>query len=225
MSAAHEHSHAPTSYSSAFAIGIALNTLFVAVEAFYGWRVNSLALLADARDEERAILSAIPYQSNRAWLHTDERLMPRRRAAWAAWNYLSNGDTNAPEVSVTYWLNRLQPLPFRQQVLLSLNPLFEPRAERAIAQSMRLELVGQPVRVCEVAPGMVHTEEFSLTRFGGDRERAEKVYSGIPDPLTAGDVAEVIRWVVAQPPHVNVDRVVVRPLAQAAQHKVHRVLT
>ena len=96
-------------------------------------------------------------------------------------------------------------------------------AECAIAQSMRLELVGQPVRVSEVAPGMVQTEEFSLTRFGGDRERAEKVYSGIPDPLTAGDVAEVIRWVVAQPPHVNVDRVVVRPLAQAAQHKVHRV--
>ena len=96
-------------------------------------------------------------------------------------------------------------------------------AERALAGSLRLEVFDQPVRVCEISPGMVHTEEFSLTRFGGDRERAEKVYSGIPDPLTAGDVAEVIRWVVAQPPHVNVDRVVVRPLAQAAQHKVHRV--
>ena len=60
--------------------------------------------------------------------------MPRRRSAWAAWNYLSNGDTAAPQVSVTYWLNRLQPLPFRQQVLLSLNPLFEPRADRTIAQ-------------------------------------------------------------------------------------------
>ena len=95
---------------------------------------QALALLADAHEDERAILSAIPYQSNRAWLHTDERLMPRRRAAWAAWNYLSNGDTSAPEVSVTYWLNRLQPLPFRQQVLLSLNPLFEPRADRTIAQ-------------------------------------------------------------------------------------------
>ena len=94
---------------------------------------QALALLADAREDERAILAAIPYQSNRAWLHTDERLMPRRRAAWAAWNYLSNGDTAAPQVSVTYWLNRLQPLPFRQQVLLSLNPLFEPRADRTIA--------------------------------------------------------------------------------------------
>ena len=94
---------------------------------------QALALLADAREDERAILAAIPYQSNRAWLHTDERLMPRRRSAWAAWNYLSNGDTAAPQVSVTYWLNRLQPLPFRQQVLLSLNPLFEPRADRTLA--------------------------------------------------------------------------------------------
>ncbi len=96
-------------------------------------------------------------------------------------------------------------------------------AERAIAQSMRLELVGKQIRVCDVAPGMVHTEEFSLTRFGGDQAKADKVYEGVPNPLTADDVAEVIRWVVAQPPHVNIDRVTVRPIAQAAQHKVHRV--
>jgi predicted NAD/FAD-binding protein len=94
---------------------------------------QALALLADPDEDERAILSAIPYQPNRAFLHTDERLMPRRRGAWAAWNYLSNGDTTSPEVSVTYWLNRLQPLPFRRQVLLSLNPLFEPRPDQTIA--------------------------------------------------------------------------------------------
>ena len=94
---------------------------------------QALGLLEDASDDERAILSAIPYQPNKAWLHTDLRLMPRRRGAWAAWNYLSNGDTAAPEVSVTYWLNRLQPLPFRQPVLLSLNPLFEPQPGTTIA--------------------------------------------------------------------------------------------
>ena len=96
-------------------------------------------------------------------------------------------------------------------------------AERAMAGSLRLELVGEPVRVCEVAPGMVHTEEFSLVRFGGDRERADAVYEGVPDPLVAEDVADCIAWVAERPPHVNIDRLVVRPRAQAANHKVHRV--
>ena len=94
---------------------------------------QSLRLLADASDEERAVLGAIPYQPNRAWLHTDTRLMPRRRAAWAAWNYLSDGDAQAPRVSVTYWLNRLQPLPFTTPVLVSLNPLAPPDPARTIA--------------------------------------------------------------------------------------------
>src|SRR5690606_32083936 len=87
---------------------------------------QALALLADADDELRRILRAIPYQPNRAWLHTDPALMPRRRSAWAAWNYRSNGDTAAPEGSVTYWLNRLQPLPVETPVFVSLNPLSEP---------------------------------------------------------------------------------------------------
>ena len=79
------------------------------------------------------MLGAIPYQPNRAWLHTDTRLMPRRRGAWAAWNYLSDGDAQAPRVSVTYWLNRLQPLPFTTPVLVSLNPLAQPDPARTIA--------------------------------------------------------------------------------------------
>ncbi|MCM5570956.1 FAD-dependent oxidoreductase [Burkholderiaceae bacterium FT117] len=94
---------------------------------------QALELLADADRDERRILEAVPYQPNRAWLHTDERLMPRRRSAWAAWNYLSNGDPQAPAVSVTYWLNRLQPLPFRSPVFVSLNPLEEPAAGKVIA--------------------------------------------------------------------------------------------
>ncbi len=96
-------------------------------------------------------------------------------------------------------------------------------AERALVQSMRLELFDQPVRVCEISPGMVHTEEFSLTRFGGDAERAESVYEGVPDPLSADDVADAIAYVATRPPHVNIDRLTIRPRAQAAQHKVHRV--
>ena len=95
-------------------------------------------------------------------------------------------------------------------------------AERAIVESMRLELVDQPVRIAEVAPGMVHTEEFSLTRFGGDQERADKVYAGVAEPLVADDVADVISFIATRPAHVNLDRITVRPRAQAAQHKVHR---
>ncbi|HET9873579.1 MAG TPA: SDR family NAD(P)-dependent oxidoreductase [Propionibacteriaceae bacterium] len=96
-------------------------------------------------------------------------------------------------------------------------------AERAVVGAMRLELVDQPVRIAEVSPGMVHTEEFSLTRFGGDQTRADAVYQGVPDPLTAEDIADCISWVAGRPSHVNIDRLTVRPRAQAAQHKLHRV--
>lgn len=91
-----------------------------------------------------------------------------------------------------------------------------------IAQTLRLELSGEPVRVTEIAPGMVRTEEFSVNRYGGDRERADAVYAGVRDPLTADDVADCVTWAVTRPAHVDVDLIVVRPLAQAAQHKVHR---
>jgi NADP-dependent 3-hydroxy acid dehydrogenase YdfG len=94
---------------------------------------------------------------------------------------------------------------------------------RAVTQTLRLELFDQPVRVCEVAPGMVQTEEFSLVRFGGDQALADAVYAGVPDPLVADDVADAITWVATRPPHVNIDELVIKPRAQAAQHKVHRV--
>ena len=92
----------------------------------------------------------------------------------------------------------------------------------ALTETLRLELAGQPVRVIEIQPGMVHTEEFSLNRFHGDADRAAKVYEDVDRPLTADDVARVIAMTVAQPLHVNIDRLVLRPVAQAAQHKVHR---
>lgn len=94
--------------------------------------------------------------------------------------------------------------------------------EHVLAETLRLELVGKPVRVIEIAPGMVRTDEFALTRFRGDRERAEQVYAGVPDPLTADDVADTIVWTVTRPAHVNVDLLVVRPRAQASNTKVHR---
>jgi NADP-dependent 3-hydroxy acid dehydrogenase YdfG len=92
----------------------------------------------------------------------------------------------------------------------------------AIAGTLRLELVGEPIRVIEIAPGMVKTDEFALTRFRGDATKAASVYAGVPDPLTAEDVADTIVWAVTRPSHVNIDLLVVRPRAQAAQHKVHR---
>lgn len=93
---------------------------------------------------------------------------------------------------------------------------------RAFAETLRLELNGRPVRVSEVAPGMVATAEFSLVRFRGDAERAEAVYDGVAEPLTADDIADVIAFVATRPPHVNIDLTVVKPLAQAASYKVDR---
>jgi NADP-dependent 3-hydroxy acid dehydrogenase YdfG len=94
---------------------------------------------------------------------------------------------------------------------------------KAVTGALRLELFDQPVRVCEIAPGMVKTDEFALVRFGGDAEKAAAVYAGVPEPLLAEDIADAITWVVTRPPHVNIDEMVIRPRAQAAQHKVHRV--
>jgi NADP-dependent 3-hydroxy acid dehydrogenase YdfG len=92
----------------------------------------------------------------------------------------------------------------------------------ALGETLRLELNGRPVRVTEIAPGMVATEEFSLVRFGGDAERAAAVYAGVDAPLTAEDIADCVAWCVTRPAHVNVDLLVVKPIAQAAPHKVHR---
>jgi len=92
----------------------------------------------------------------------------------------------------------------------------------AVTETLRLELNGQPVRVTEIAPGMVKTEEFSLLRLGGDQAKADAVYAGVEAPLSAEDVAEAVRWVVTRPPHVDIDLMVIKPIAQAAPHKVHR---
>jgi NADP-dependent 3-hydroxy acid dehydrogenase YdfG len=91
-----------------------------------------------------------------------------------------------------------------------------------LAGTLRLELVGKPVRVIEIAPGMVKTDEFALTRFRGDTAKAAAVYEGVAEPLTADDVADTIAWAVTRPPHVNVDLLVLRPRAQASNTTVHR---
>ena len=93
-----------------------------------------------------------------------------------------------------------------------------------LAETLRLEIVGTPVRVIEIAPGMVKTEEFATTRFHGDTEKAAKVYAGVAEPLTADDVADTFTWAVTRPSHVNVDLMVLRPRAQASNTKVHREL-
>jgi NADP-dependent 3-hydroxy acid dehydrogenase YdfG len=97
-------------------------------------------------------------------------------------------------------------------------------AVHAVVDTLRLELWDQPVRVCEIAPGMVRSEGFALTRFGGDQARADAVYAGVAEPLTSQDIADCVAWVATRPSHVNIDRMTVRPRAQAANHKVHRVL-
>ena len=92
--------------------------------------------------------------------------------------------------------------------------------QKAVLGTLRLELLGEPVRITEVAPGMVETE-FSVVRFGGDEEAAARVYRDM-QPLRAEDVAECIRWATAQPAHVNIDEILVRPRDQATATEVHR---
>jgi len=91
-----------------------------------------------------------------------------------------------------------------------------------VSETLRLELNGENIRVVDIRPGMVHTEEFSLTRLHGDRAAADKVYDGVDRPLVAVDVAECVGFVVGLPQHVNIDTMVVKPVAQAAPHKIHR---
>ncbi len=95
-------------------------------------------------------------------------------------------------------------------------------AEVAISDALRLELNGRPVRVCDLAPGLVESDEFSLVRFDGDAEKAAKVYEGVEHPLTQDDIAECVAWVAQLPHHVNIDKMTIKPLAQAAPYKLHR---
>jgi NADP-dependent 3-hydroxy acid dehydrogenase YdfG len=95
-------------------------------------------------------------------------------------------------------------------------------AEHAMTEVLRLELAGEPIRVIEVAPGMVKTDEFALVRFAGDQARADAVYNNVPDPLYATDIAESIVHAIELPPFVNLDLVTIKPVAQAAPHKVVR---
>jgi len=95
-------------------------------------------------------------------------------------------------------------------------------AQHAMTAVLRLELAGEPIRVIEVAPGMVKTDEFSLVRFSGDQARADATYEDVPDPLYAEDIAAAIVHAIELPPFVNTDLITLKPLAQAAPHKVIR---
>ena len=93
-------------------------------------------------------------------------------------------------------------------------------AAHALAQTLRLELLGKPIRVTEIAPGLVETE-FSLVRFGGDRQKADAVYQGVT-PLTGEDVADAIAYVVTRPSHVDIDYLAIKPRDQATARDVNR---
>jgi NADP-dependent 3-hydroxy acid dehydrogenase YdfG len=95
-------------------------------------------------------------------------------------------------------------------------------AEHAMTAVLRLELAGEPIRVIEIAPGMVKTDEFSLVRFGGDRAKADAVYDNVPNPLYAEDIAEAIVHAMELPFYVDLDLITIKPVAQAAPHKVIR---
>ena len=94
-------------------------------------------------------------------------------------------------------------------------------AERMLATTLRWEILGEPIRIIEIAPGAVATEEFSMVRFDGDSERAAAVYAGY-EPLVADDIADSIAWSLSRPAHVNIDLLVVRPRAQASNNRIVR---
>jgi len=94
-------------------------------------------------------------------------------------------------------------------------------AVAVMTETLRQELLGQPVRITELAPGMVKTEEFSVNRLG-DPEAAAKVYAGVDAPLSADDIADCVAWIATRPWHVNIDMMIVKPRAQASQYQVHR---
>ncbi len=94
--------------------------------------------------------------------------------------------------------------------------------ESMLVHALRLELGGEPIRVVEIAPGLVQTEEFALNRLGGDADAAARVYEGVEAPLVAGDVADVIAYALGTPAHVNLDLITMRPVAQSAQHQLAR---
>jgi NADP-dependent 3-hydroxy acid dehydrogenase YdfG len=95
-------------------------------------------------------------------------------------------------------------------------------AEHALMAVLRLELAGEPIRVLELAPGRVRTEGIAITRIKADKEKADAVYAGVDDPLVAADIARIIVQTIELPAHINLDLVTVRPVAQAAAHKVIR---
>lgn len=95
-------------------------------------------------------------------------------------------------------------------------------AERYASDALRLELNGEPIRICDIAPGLVKSEGFSLVRFDGDQAKADAVYEGVAEPLLEEDIAECVSWVANLPRHVNIDRLTVKPVAQAAPTKLHR---
>ena len=95
-------------------------------------------------------------------------------------------------------------------------------AVHSMLVGLRLELSGEPLRVVEIAPGMVKTEEFTLNRLGGDSARTEALYDGVENPLVAEDVADVVCYALESPAHVNLDLIQMKPVAQAMQHKLHR---
>jgi NADP-dependent 3-hydroxy acid dehydrogenase YdfG len=95
---------------------------------------------------------------------------------------------------------------------------------KIISQTMRMEMLGHPIRICEIDPGLVGGAEFSIVRFDGDEERAAKVYEGL-DPLTPEDIADCVVFTATRPSHVNIEHLIVRPRAQAWQGKIHRTTT
>ena len=92
----------------------------------------------------------------------------------------------------------------------------------AMTETLRLELLGKPIRITEIAPGMVATEEFGLHRFRGDQAKRDATYAGVRNPLVADDIADIVAWVVTRPAHVHIDLLITRPRAQAAQTKIWR---
>jgi predicted NAD/FAD-binding protein len=127
---------------------------------------QSLALLSDAQDQERALLSAISYTKNDAWVHSDERFMPKRRKVWSSWNYLGTRGHSQNATHVTYWMNLLQNLPRDKNIFVTLNPEHEPDPATLIHKQTYHHPLFNPAAM-QAQKDIWHLQGHNRTWFGG----------------------------------------------------------
>jgi predicted NAD/FAD-binding protein len=172
---------------------------------------------ADATAAERRILGAFRYQANRAVLHRDVALMPRRRGAWSSWNYLGKGQADDAKVAVTYWMNRLQNLPTKSPVMVTLNPIDEPAPQSVLRELTYLhpQFDGAAIAAQGSLPTMQGVRRsWFCGAYCGNGFHEDAVQSGLAVAAALGAPAP---WYAGTAPASPAAAIADRPLAIAAE--------